>query len=79
MRIGLRARCCQHGGDVVGGGGINIYSLVFDVFVELFDLGSEAEHGVEIIGEDLRDGPERKNVCQSRPLSFEAGSRKSLS
>ena len=32
-----------------------MYSLVFYVFVELLDLGGEAEHGVEIIGEDLRD------------------------
>jgi hypothetical protein len=42
----------------VGGGAERlavIHSLVFYVFVELFDLRSEAKHGVEIIGEDLRN------------------------
>jgi hypothetical protein len=50
------------GGDGAGKPAV-YHSLVLYVFVELFDLRSEAEHGVEIISEDLRNSPGRMSEC----------------
>jgi hypothetical protein len=50
------------GGDGAGKPAV-YHSLVLYVFVELFDFRSEAEHGVEIISEDLRNSPGRVSEC----------------